>query len=676
MAGTSRILRFGAAAIVFAIAFALYLRTLAPTVGLTDSGELTLAAWSLGNAHPPGFPLFLLLTHLATMLPVGSIAYRTNLASAFFAALASATVALAAAELLLTRVLDPIAPASNPRETKQRTPRAATQPRFTQTPHKPIDGAPLALLMIGAGLLFAVSRTLWEYAVVTEVYALNAWLLAAVVTLMLRWRRARLSAENIHADRWLYAAATLFGFALGVHHVTIGLSIAALFILVWRTAGLEFFRSQKLLIAAALSIAALVAIYAYLPLAASHATPMNWGNPNSLSRIVAHITARQYRTYLGSESHSSQFGTFFTYLFRDVAPPWLPLSLLAAAFGLFHAFRRDRTAFLFLVSIIAADFAWVMVYPILNDLDAYLIPTFLAMTLAATYGVAAAIRAIDTQRVRVFAATAMLLLPIIGAIWSWPFRDRSHFYVAHDYASNALREMGPDALLITGDWQLYAPSLYVVEAEHPRRDVELIETGFLLRSWYYEQLAARYPALVATSRREVDAVRPLVDQFDNHNSDWQNDPTARTALNARIDDLVLSLIAGRIARGGHVYMTVETAFSREPRDEHLVKRLTSAYDVVPRGVVVELLPGHQARSIENTPLVTRGLLDGSVRYDEDDVVPTEVLPIYRYAYLMRGRYLGATKHRSEALAAYRDALSLDPDNETLQREMRVVESRR
>ncbi len=52
--------RAAIAMVMFVAALALYLFTLAPTVALIDSGELTDAAWSLGNAHPPGFPLFLL----------------------------------------------------------------------------------------------------------------------------------------------------------------------------------------------------------------------------------------------------------------------------------------------------------------------------------------------------------------------------------------------------------------------------------------------------------------------------------------------------------------------------------------------------------------------------------------------------------------------------------------
>jgi len=91
--------RLAAAAAVFVVAFAVYLRTLAPTVGLIDSGELTAAAWTLGNAHAPGFPFYLLVTRAVMLLPIGSIAVRANVSSALFAALAAALVGLLAAEI-------------------------------------------------------------------------------------------------------------------------------------------------------------------------------------------------------------------------------------------------------------------------------------------------------------------------------------------------------------------------------------------------------------------------------------------------------------------------------------------------------------------------------------------------------------------------------------------------
>src|SRR3954462_4682096 len=88
-----------AAALVFVSALLIYLLTLAPTVTLVDSGELVVDARNLGIGHPPGFPLYLFLTHWFTLLPISTIAARVNFASAFFAALAAGLLTLTVAEI-------------------------------------------------------------------------------------------------------------------------------------------------------------------------------------------------------------------------------------------------------------------------------------------------------------------------------------------------------------------------------------------------------------------------------------------------------------------------------------------------------------------------------------------------------------------------------------------------
>src|SRR6266700_5107702 len=87
---------------VFLAALLLFSWTLAPTVTLTDSGELIVVAQGLGVAHPPGVPLWVILAHLASLLPLGDVAVRINFSSALFAALACAMLTLVAAELMIT----------------------------------------------------------------------------------------------------------------------------------------------------------------------------------------------------------------------------------------------------------------------------------------------------------------------------------------------------------------------------------------------------------------------------------------------------------------------------------------------------------------------------------------------------------------------------------------------
>ena len=98
-------------------------------------------------------------------------------------------------------------------------------------------------------------------------------------------------------DVLLYAGALVFGVALGVHHVTVGLTLPAVAIIVYRTEGLRLFASKRLLFAALISLAGLFAVYAYLPLAMAGTPIISWGNPRSLQEIWWHMTGRQYQVF-------------------------------------------------------------------------------------------------------------------------------------------------------------------------------------------------------------------------------------------------------------------------------------------------------------------------------------------------------------------------------------------
>ena len=638
------------ALIVFVIALAIYLFTLAPTVALIDSGELTDAAWSLGNAHPPGFPLFVLLTHLFTLLPMHSVAWRANLASAFFSAAAAAFTALAAHEVVTVAAVAVV----QPPKTKKR------QKRVEAPAAVMLSETVAMLIAISAGLLLAFSKTVWRYAVETEVYALNTAMMAAIAWLMLSWARTRRSAT-------LYFAALLFGLALGVHHVTIGLGAIAIAVLITRTAGVAFWRSREAVIAAVLLIAGLL-IYAYIPIAASHDPAMNWGNPRTLHQVWDHMTGKAYRAYLSSagSSVSAQIDRYFGFLFRELGPPWLPIALAIAAIGLVALWRRQQTLFWYVVLLIVASVAWILFYPVKADQDAYAIPSFLALILAFAFGA----RRISEWRPP--AAYAMLIVPLLALVVAFPARNRRNFRVASDYVANALRAMDAKPLLITNDWQLYSPMRYTLDVEHARPDVAIIATGFLESDWYHDEIAKRYPAVLRGCQNEQRKTRFELARFIADRSLWK-DAAARGDLYDRIDDLTLAIIAHQLQRGP-VYMTIDTALAWNARDKKLIDRLRKEHDLVPHGVVMEVVAGHTFRDVKWTPIATRGVFDGTVQYDDDDPVPNELLPMYRAAFLTRARYFAITRHTKEAIADYQQAFALDPENSMLERELNGIQA--
>jgi hypothetical protein len=655
------------AGIVFLVALLLYTWTLAPTVTLTDSGELIVVARGLGIAHPPGVPLWTILAHLASLLPFGNVAQRINFSSALFAALACAMLTLVVAELIITE--------SYLAASKRRK-------KSAQQSKKPeeLGVAPLmvAAPAVGAGLLMAFSRTLWSYATITEVYALNTLLILVIFFLMLRWRR-RIVEDRMHAsnvsrvaspitrhDTLLYAAALIFGLALGVHHVTVALTLPAIAVIVFRTQGMRFLTSRRLVYAALISIGALVAVYAYLPFAASRSPVINWGHPRSLQEIWWHITGRQYQVYFSfkPEIMGAQFAEFCRMALREFGFPWLPLSLVLAFAGFVAAFKRDRTTLWFLLTIIIADLAYALSYEIAEDKDAYYLPTFIAIAIAAGFGIRWVIqRAVSklapAGKLSVAVATVVLLVCAITLAANWPFNNRRQYFIAHDYVENLLSTMAPNSLLLTLDWQVVSPMFYAQEVEQLRPDVKAVDINLLRRSWYFDYLKRAYPGLIERSREKIDV-------FVENLKEWERDPGAfarSPALTQRISAAFLEMIQAIVtneSRVAPIYMTSDLLSSDSVNGE-LTRWLNQKYQLVPQGLVFNLADRQGFHDSPDVKLQLRGLADGTLRFAKGDPVNVKVIPVYTNMLINRGRYLALFGQHERAASAFEQALTLNPD---------------
>jgi hypothetical protein len=648
------------AGIIFLVALVLYGGTLAPTVTLVDSGELIVVAQGLGVAHPPGFPLWVLLAHLASLVPFGNVAVRINFSSALFAALASAMLTLVVVELMITAGY-----------------LAAWNKKTVQRKRKTEDlGTHRRLLVfapaIGAGLLMAFSRTLWSYATIAEVYTLNALLIVAVLFLMLRWRRCIIAdrtntetATTIH-DSWLYAAAFVFGLALGVHHVTVGLILPALGILVYRTEGLGFFTSRRLVYAALISIGALVAVYAYLPFAASGSPIINWGNPRSLQEIWWHITGRQYRVFFSFSPNiiGAQLIEFCKMLLREFGVVWLPLPLVLAFVGFVHAFKRDRTAFWFLSFIVISDLAYALSYEIAEDKDAYYLPTFIAIAIATGFGIRwliqlTVLKSMPLAKSYAVAATAVLLTFATALVANFPFDNRRHYFIAHDYVENLLSTIEPNGLLLTQDWQVVSPMFYAQEVEQRRRDVEVVDVNLLRRSWYFDYLRHANAGLVERSREKIDAFVEILKEWERDPGAFASDQLLTQRISAAFFEMLRSIVINE-NRVAPVYITRDLLLA-ETTNAEFAKWISQNYQPVPEGLAFKLASDPNFHNSSDPRLQTRGLADGTVRFENNDVINIKILPVYTSMLINRGRYLALFNQHERAMVAFKQALALDPN---------------
>jgi hypothetical protein len=249
-------------AVVFVGALALYWRTLAPSVATVfdDSLEFQLVCPTLGIAHPTGYPLYTLLGKLFTLIPVGDIAYRVNLMSAFFAAL---TVAFT---YLLVRILT--------------------------------DGSLSAFF---ASLAITVSPVFWSQAVIAEVYSLNAFFTTLVVYLLFRWemnrrQRPRASMSNAVASNTLLLAAFVYGLSL-THHRLMLLLAPAIALFAWLTER-RIFTDLRLVSRLILLLGVPLLLYAYIPFRGMYTSSLDGTYQNTWRGFLRHVTASGYNVFI------------------------------------------------------------------------------------------------------------------------------------------------------------------------------------------------------------------------------------------------------------------------------------------------------------------------------------------------------------------------------------------
>jgi hypothetical protein len=350
------------AALVGALAFALYLHTLAPGVLGGDSGEFQFTAWLAGFAHPTGYPLYLILGSLWThLLPLHSPAWRMNAFSALWAGLTVALVYLLAQRTLLIT--------------------APEAPTWIQR-----------VLGLLAALTFAVTPTFWSQAVIAEVYTLNTAFLAAVLLGLTIWAGRR-NTGGLPGRQALMWSAALYGLSLA-HHRTMILLAPAFAIFLWydrhpRVSWHERFES----VARALPLMLIpLLLYLYIPLRAPQAPYAHVVISPTQTLDLYEGSLQGFITYITGESFGDEFRSAsgalahlpgaLDMLVNEMTWPGVALG----ACGAFWLGRRSRR----LLALSGLSFLSLLAFNLfygIGDIFVYYIPLYLIWTLWSALGV-------------------------------------------------------------------------------------------------------------------------------------------------------------------------------------------------------------------------------------------------------------------------------------------------
>ncbi len=435
---------------LFTLSIVVYLKTLCPTVYSGDSGELITAAYCLGIAHPPGYPLYTLLGRLFIGMPFGSVAFRMNLMSAVFSAV---TVVLV--YLIILQFTGKIKTSST----------------------LPAGGIFRKIAAITGALMLAFSGKFWPGAVTAEVFSLNACFLALLILLLLKW--------DGRLNSYLY----LIGFLLGLsftNHITIVLALPGFLYYIWIKSKQERKEAGKNTLNALMFFIAFVLLgallYLYLPVRAANSPVMNWGNPDNFRRFIKVITRSQYGTLkLHSElgalpsigTAARQVYTFVYSLIKQFGIIGFILGIL----GMFKLFKDYRREFYFLLITFLLSGIGFLIYA-----NMPLIPMFLDMS-ARFYIMPGVVFSVWLGAGILFLsgliknklAYALVFLPLILLTGNYHESDRSRNWIAYDHALNTLKTLEKDSILfILGDDFVF-PMAYLKVVEKRRPDVEVYE---------------------------------------------------------------------------------------------------------------------------------------------------------------------------------------------------------
>ena len=438
------------------LALGIYLYTAYPEPGWIDSGELAAVAHTLGVAHPPGCPLYVLIARCFVALIPGSFFPLT-----FLSALA---VSAGLAFLLYL-------------------------PPFRRTSADRIAGAAIVLVL-------ALAPSVWKQAIINEVYALQFGLLCLFIYCW--WR----------VDSWrrLPLLAYLAGLSFAVHQTAIFL-IPFLLEAIW---------DQRQKLSAWLSLIGFGLLgatpYAYMPIRSAVGPVLNWGGTHRWDAFWRHVTGWQYANYAGIESWE-----IFKLSLKDLGG-WLwanfPVALLPLAviglFGLAMDRKKKRLFRIMLAGFVAAILFGLNFAS--EDVEAFYLLAFIMTAVWVGYGIVW----LTSRYGKTGQATAILAVLSVLIMLPSHFTqlNRRNFRLATNWVRDAAETIPTGGMILTAEWDHYSPWLYLRFVEGWCKDLFLLDTELLRRSWFPDFVLQVAPQRYIRAKVALDVLRPQIDLFE------------------------------------------------------------------------------------------------------------------------------------------------------------------
>lgn len=475
---------------IILVPFSLYLYTLSPSLSPPDGAELTTASYTLGIAHAPGYPLYLILGKIFTFLPLANIAYRINLMSAIFSTLTCLILFLLFLKLTKNKIISLV-----------------------------------AVLFLGFSSIF------WKLSTISEVFTLNAFLAIVIIYLLFLWER------NQNKNN-LYIIAFIFGLGLTNHHSLILLAPAIILVIFMKDK--RFFLSFKNISISLLLFLIGFSVYLYLPLRAQTNPILNWGDPKSLLNFLRVLARADFGFFPTHQVGYIPFNLSWPkiyFFFQSFLEQVTICGVIFTLIGLVYSYKKSSKLFWFLLisflfsGILFISFSNILINPVYLSLcqRIYLLPflpLFIWLGLGIEYFFILINRTVSLIKrnniikkiIIAFITILITLFPFLLLIINFENNNYRNYYITLNFTQNILNSLAKNAIFIGNYDTSHFNLIYAQEIEKLRPDIKVINIDN--RVWYREQIINRWGKDLFPERIPSDLKSPsfILELFKQNNS--------------------------------------------------------------------------------------------------------------------------------------------------------------
>jgi hypothetical protein len=620
---------------LFLSSFIIYVLTLNPTVTFTDNGELAGVAYSMGVAHPSGYPLLSILGHLWSLLPLGwTVVYQLNLLSAIF--VSSSVVFFYLTIKLILENLDLIikSDAKNKITKKNKVNKSID---IIESPLK--NDNIITLISVAMALVYSFSSVVWEQAVVFEVYSLQFLLINLTLYYFFK---GIICTDN--SNKYFAITGLLVGLSFSNHLTTI-LIIPATIFLYFKKPNQKFEFGNinyKQIISITAFILLGLSLYLYLPIRSISEPDFNWGYVHrSFEKFLYHIQGKQYQIWMfsGSEVAWDNFGKFIAKLPYNLG--FIGIIFLFA--GLIRLFKSYKEYFYYFLILTFSCILYSVNYSI-HDIDVYFYLAIYALLIIT--GVGFLFLAEQFPKFKYL----VILLPLINLSINFTENDKSENYLVYDYTRNVVDNLGKDALIISAQWDYWNSAFwYLQKVENYRPDIVLVEKELLRRTWFLHQLKNWYPEVINNCSTAKDKYLVDLEKFESG-----LDQNEYPFIQQNFVELLKCFIESNIDKRP-VYVTFD--FMNSSGDNEVLK----GYNVIPAGFAFKLERNQMPYKVNLDKLK----LDRLIKHPKNSKHHLEsgILEVASVNLSNIGRYALVTGDIQTAEKAFNLSLQVNPLNE-------------